>query len=224
MSFMYKEDNKGPRTVPWLTTDKTVRFYSIYNNLLLSEAKKRIYLFQCLATDSIVKQFAFKEFMRGCIKCLFKVEYECVNLSSIVQDFSPIIYYRSQLSFTTMSFPECMLPTWQEFMFIKMRAMIFEYTMCSSNIQKWDLGVFIFIEHIRKLTIEFLCLFEIKLSNTLSILPFQGWNTLGVFFLTIDVPIEVSGVCLNISNQVIHIQIVLFSVLCIVLGICLSLK
>ena len=44
-----------------------VRFYSIYNNSLLSEAKKRIYPFQCLATDSIAKQFAFKEFMRGCI-------------------------------------------------------------------------------------------------------------------------------------------------------------
>ena len=38
------------------------------------------------------------------------IQYKCVNLSSIVQDFSPIIFYRSQLSFTTMSFPECMLP------------------------------------------------------------------------------------------------------------------
>ena len=57
--------------------------------------------------------------------------------------------------------------------------------------------MFIFIEHIRKLTIEFLCLFEVRLGNTLSILPFQGWNTLGVFFLTINVPIEVSGVCLS---------------------------
>ena len=80
------------------------------HNSLLSEAKKRIYPFQCLATDSIAKQFAFKELMRGCIKCLFKIQYECVNLSSIVQDFSSIIYYRSQLSFTTTSFPECMLP------------------------------------------------------------------------------------------------------------------
>ena len=79
-------------------------------------------------------------------------------------------------------------------------------------IRELDLGVFIFIENIRKLTIEFLCLFEVRLSNTLSILPFLGWNTLGVFFfLTIDAQIEVSGVCLNITNQVIHIQIVLFS-------------
>ena len=104
-----------------------VRFYCIYNNSLLSETKKRIYPFQCLATDSIAKQFAFKEFMRGCIKCLFKIQYECVNLSSVVQDSSPIIYYRSQLSFTTMSFSECMLPVWQEFIFIKMSHDIWTY-------------------------------------------------------------------------------------------------
>ena len=41
-----------------------VRFYAIYNNSLFSEAKKRIYPFQCLAINSIAKQFAFKEFMR----------------------------------------------------------------------------------------------------------------------------------------------------------------
>ena len=105
-----------------------VRFYSIYNNSLFSEAKKRIYPFQFLATNSIAKQFAFKELMRGCIKCLFfKIQYERVNLSSVVQDFSPIIYYRSQLSFTTVSFPECMLPIWQEFIFIKMSHDIWTY-------------------------------------------------------------------------------------------------
>ena len=76
--IMYRENNKGPRTVPLGTRQNRspVRFYSIYNNSLLSEAKKRIYPFQCLATDSIAKQFAFKEFMRGCIKCLFKIQYE----------------------------------------------------------------------------------------------------------------------------------------------------
>ena len=79
-----------------------VRFYSIYTNSLLSEAYKRIYPFQCLATNSIAKQFTFKDLMRGCIKCLFKIQYECVNLSSTVQDFSPIIYYHIQLSFTTV--------------------------------------------------------------------------------------------------------------------------
>ena len=74
------------------TKPEPSQIYSIYNNSLLSEAKKRIYPFQYLSTNSIAKQFAFKEFMRGCIKCLFKIQYECVNLSSIVQDFSPIIY------------------------------------------------------------------------------------------------------------------------------------
>ena len=110
-----------------------IRFYSIYNNSLLSEAKKRIYPFQCLATSFIAKQFAFKEFMRVCIKCLFKIKYECVNLSSIVQDFCPIIYYRSQLSFTTMSFPACCLS--DRSLYSSRWAMIFEHTMCSSNLQ-----------------------------------------------------------------------------------------
>ena len=109
MSFMYRENNKGPRTVPWGTPDQTGA-QSDFTPFTIKEAKKRIYSFQCLATNSIAKQFAFKEFMRGCIKCLFKIQYECVNLSSIVQDLSPIIYDCSQLSFTTMSFPECMLP------------------------------------------------------------------------------------------------------------------
>ena len=40
---------------------------------------------------------------------------------------------------------------------------------------------------------------------------YSGVEYLGCLFLTIDVPIEISGVCLNITNQVIHIQIVLFS-------------
>ena len=38
---------------------------------------------------------------------------------------------------------------------------------------------------------------------------FKGRNTLIVFFLTIDVPIEVSRICLNVADQVIYIQIVL---------------
>ena len=113
---MYKENNKGPITVPWGTPTKPEASQILLHlqHSLLSEAQKRIYPFQCLATDSIAEQFAFKEFMRGCIKCLFKIQYEYINLSSIVQDFSPIIYYRSQLSFTTMSFSECMLPIWKE--------------------------------------------------------------------------------------------------------------
>ena len=56
-----------------------------------------------------------------------------------------------------------------------------------------------------------LCLFKVRMSNALSIPPYQEWNNLRVFFLTIDVPTEVSGVCCNISSQVNHIQIMLFS-------------
>ena len=42
-------------------------------------------------------------------------------MSSIVQDFSPIIYYSSQVSFTTMPFSKCMLSIWEKFIFIRIR-------------------------------------------------------------------------------------------------------
>ena len=63
--------------------------------------------------------------MKGVSNAFFKIQYECVNLSATGQDFSPIIYY--QLSFTNVSFPECMLPIWQEFIFIKMSHDIWTY-------------------------------------------------------------------------------------------------
>ena len=83
-----------------------VRFYSIYNNSLLSEAKKRICPFQCLATDSIAEQFAFKEFKRGCIKCLFKINTTvstCPLLSKILaQSFITVANWVSQLFLSWM--------------------------------------------------------------------------------------------------------------------------
>ena len=120
ISLMYKENNKEPRTVPSGTPDKTgaqsdfasfttTRCCLFYNNSLLSVAQKRIYPFQCLPTYATAKQFALKELMRRGVKCFLKIKNECINLSSIVQDFSPIIYYSSQLSFTTVSFSKCML-------------------------------------------------------------------------------------------------------------------
>ena len=67
----------------------------------------------------------------------------------------------------------------------------------------------IFVEHILKLTIRFLSLFNFWSCDTSFSSSFQGRNTLIVFFLTIDVPIEVSRICLNAADQVNYIQIVL---------------
>ena len=106
-----------------------VRFYSIYNNSLLSEAKKRIYSLQCLATNSIAKQFAVKEFVRGCIKCLFKIQYECVNLSSIVQFITAVSWVSQLCPFLNA----CCLS--DRSLYLSRWTMIFEHTMCSSNLQ-----------------------------------------------------------------------------------------
>ena len=90
---MYKENNKNGALGGTRQNRSPVRFYSIYNNSLLSEAKKRYLSISMFATDSIAKQFAFKEFMRGCIKCLFKIQYECVNLLSkiLAQSFITVV-------------------------------------------------------------------------------------------------------------------------------------
>ena len=68
-----------------------IRFCSVYTNTLLSVTQKRICPFQCLPTYATAKQFALKELMRWGVKCFLKIKNECINLSSIVQDFSPII-------------------------------------------------------------------------------------------------------------------------------------
>ena len=54
----------------------------------------------------------------------------------------------------------------------------------------------IFVEHIRKLTIKFICLFQFRFSNTVTISPLKGWDTLSVFLLTIYVRLKSLGFAL----------------------------
>ena len=49
------------------------------------------------------------------------------------------------------------------------------------------LAVRIFVEHICKLSIKFICLFQFRFSNAITISPIKGWDTLSVFRLTIYV-------------------------------------
>ena len=83
------------------TKPSPVRFYFIYKNLLLSEAKKGIYPFQCLATNSIAKGFAFKEIMRGVSNAFSKSNMNvstCPLLSKILaQSFITVVNWVSQL-------------------------------------------------------------------------------------------------------------------------------
>ena len=110
-----------------------VRFYSIYNNSLFSEAKKRIYPFQYLATNSIAKQFAFKEFMRGVSNAFSKSNMNvstCPLLSKILaQSFITVVNWVSQLC---PFLNACCLS--DRSLYSSRWAMIFEHTMCSSNL------------------------------------------------------------------------------------------
>ena len=135
MSFMYRENNKGPRTVPWgsdktgaqsdLTPFTTTRCY-------LKQRKESIN-FNVLPQIPLLNTLLLKSSW-GRIKCLFKIKYECVNLSAIVQDFSPIIYYRSKLSLQLCHFLNtCCLS--DRSLYSSRRPMRVEHTMCSSNLQ-----------------------------------------------------------------------------------------
>ena len=111
-----------------------IRFFSIYNNSLLSEAKKkRIYPFQGLATNSIAKQFAFKEFMRSVSNAFSKSNMNvstCPLLSKILaHSFITVVNWVSQLC---PFLNACCL---SESSLYSRWAMIFEHTMCLSNLQ-----------------------------------------------------------------------------------------
>ena len=104
------------------------RSHTIYNKWLLPEAKKRIYPFQGLATNSIAKRFAFKEFMSS--KSNMNVS-TCPLLSKILsKSFITVVSWVSQLypflNACRLSDRSVCTPRW---------AMIFEHTMCSSNLQ-----------------------------------------------------------------------------------------
>ena len=46
--------------------------------------------------------------MRGCIISFVEVQDKCVNVSAVIQDFSPIVYNSDQMSFTAVPLSECM--------------------------------------------------------------------------------------------------------------------
>ena len=51
----------------------------------------------------------------GLCQKLSQVQDKSVNLSALIQEFSPVVYNRDQLSFTTVPLPECILPIKQKF-------------------------------------------------------------------------------------------------------------
>ena len=77
----------------------------------------------------VPKYFAFNTFMRWGVKSLLEVQNKCVNLSSFVQDYYPIIYNSGQPSFTAVPFPKCMLPVGKKLIFIQVSHDIRAYYM-----------------------------------------------------------------------------------------------
>ena len=88
ISVLYKENNKGPRTVPWGTPDKTGAQSDFAP---FKTTQKRIYPFQCLS-NCYSQQFALKELVRWDDKInTFSKSYKnistCPPLSRILAQF-----------------------------------------------------------------------------------------------------------------------------------------
>ena len=91
MSLTYNEKSKGPNAVPCGTRDETGTqsdFTPFTTCYCLKHRELSIHL--------IAEQFTFKESIRGCIKGLLKIQYECIHLSS----------------FAIMSFPKNRFSVW----------------------------------------------------------------------------------------------------------------
>ena len=98
-----------------------LRSFTINNNSLFSISKNKernLYIWESSPTPtpkSHNQTICFSVVHEGCVQKAFsKSDIKCVHLSPFVQDFYPIINSRAQLSFTTMSFPKCMLSVWQK--------------------------------------------------------------------------------------------------------------
>ena len=74
--------------------------------------------------------------------------------------------------------------------------------------------MFTFGKHIRELAVEFTCFLKISLGKTTSLPLFQGGNTLGIFFTDCLCNDKIPRISLHITNQVIHIQIMLLPNIC----------
>ena len=136
MSFMYKENNKGPRTIPWGTPDKTgaQSDFTPFTTTRCCLKQRRIYPFQCLATDSIAKHLLLRSSWGGVSNAFSKSNMNvsiCPLLSKILaQSFITVVSWVSQLCPFLNAY--CLS---DRSLYSSRWAMIFEHTMCSSNLQ-----------------------------------------------------------------------------------------
>ena len=110
MSFIYKENNSGPRTVPCGTPDKTGThrdFAPLTTTLYCMLHRNESIHTKVFFTYAISMEIAF---MRRSVKGLLEIQYECIYLTPCIQNFGSIFYYCDQLSFTATVLPESMLP------------------------------------------------------------------------------------------------------------------
>ena len=123
ISLIYNENNTGPRTVPWGTPDKTGAqsdFIPFTTTRCVLKQRKESIHFRVFPPIPYPYSLHLSSSCGGVSKASSKSKDKCVNLSAVIQDFSPIVYNSDQLSFTAVPLSECMLSIWQKFMFVQM--------------------------------------------------------------------------------------------------------
>ena len=126
---MYNENNRGPRTVPWGTSDKMapVWFNSIHHHTLLSVTEKRIYLFQSSHQCHLSSSW-------GCVSKAFSKSKMEVSTSPplskiLAKSYITVINWVSQHCFFRN---DCCLS--DKSLCSSKCAIIFEQRICSSNL------------------------------------------------------------------------------------------
>ena len=137
MSFMYRENNKGPRTVPWGTPDKTGAqsdFTPFTTTRCCLKQRKESIHFNVLPPIPYLNNLLLRSSWGGVSNAFSKSNMNvstCPLLSKILaQSFITVVNWVSQLC---PFLNACCLS--DRSLYSSRWAMIFEHTMCSSNLQ-----------------------------------------------------------------------------------------
>ena len=137
MSFMYRENNEGPRTVPWGTPDKTGAqsdFTPFTTTRCCLKQRKESIHFNVLPPIPQLNNLLLRSSWGGVSNAFSKSNMNvstCPLLSKILaQSFITVVNWVSQLC---PFLNACCL--FDSSLYSSRWAMIFEHTMCSSNLQ-----------------------------------------------------------------------------------------